>query len=94
MPMTKASNQKAKEEMKKMEVYPNPSSAAFTLKLPVITTAPSVAVVYDLRGMKKAVYSIPSGMRMIQVGEHLPKGTYIIRYNLSGKVYSEKLIKL
>jgi hypothetical protein len=81
-------------ENQKAEVYPNPSSGSFMMKLPSIHTEPTKAFIYDMRGVLKATYIIPSGTRFIRIGEELAKGTYIVRYILQGKLYSEKLIKL
>lgn len=75
---------------KKLNIYPNPTSGIVTIDLPSEKLENSIIEVYTLAGSKVLSQRINSVSDQINLQE-LKSGTYILRLNKEGIIYSEKI---
>ncbi len=74
-------------------LYPNPTTGAFTLEIPAINTAASIAIM-DIYGKTLDVKQVAgkSGLKEVIDMSGFAKGTYFIRVEAAGVYYREKVI--
>jgi hypothetical protein len=85
----------AEKETTKLSVYPNPSTGIFNVQIPAITSGIATIQVFDASGRK--VYSTEvsaiSGNQNQQINlSNQPKGNYVVKMNLDGKLFTEKVV--
>jgi len=85
----------AESETAKLSVYPNPSSGIFNVQIPDVKSGKVEIGVFDVSG--KEVYStmvsMDSGIQNNQINlSNQPKGNYILKMIVAGKLYSEKIV--
>jgi len=85
----------AEKETTKLSVYPNPSTGIFNVQIPAITAGVATIQVFDASGRK--VYSTEvsaiSGNQNQQINlSNQPKGNYVVKMNLDGKLFTEKVV--
>jgi len=85
----------AEKETTKLSVYPNPSTGIFNVQVPAITSGIATIQVFDASGRK--VYSTEvsagSGNQNKQINlSNQPKGNYVVKMNLDGKLFTEKVV--
>ena len=77
-----------------VQVFPNPTVHSFTIWAQEVPESNGVVWVYDMKGVLREQAVIPKGVRSVKVGEKLLPGTYILKYQYNGALYTQKLLKL
>jgi photosystem II stability/assembly factor-like uncharacterized protein len=74
----------------KLKVYPNPSNGIVNIDLPVSKIENSTIEVYTLSGSKVYSNKVMEPSNQINL-QHLNSGTYLIKLNKDGIIYTEKI---
>ena len=76
----------------KIIVYPNPSNGTFRIELPN-NGNPAIITIVNLMGEVVASKNVSGNTNLVDFElNNLPTGNYIVRVNIGGEVYREKVI--
>jgi choice-of-anchor B domain-containing protein len=90
--ITRSSNQSVKEEKIKLNIFPNPSNAAFNIQYELRAGENQAELeVFNLLGQRIEGIKLPDSKGQVALGENWPKGVYIV--HLKNSQQSWKIVK-